>query len=457
MTSWLLWAIWAGACLLLIGHGLRRKAGVLQFPFLAGAAMAWWLLPQAVHVLRNPDGVPEGGLIKALVMCLLCTTALYVGWRTRLPRRRIHSVGRLAHPRSSYRIGLLLLAIGLWGYYKLTSLTGGALEFYSVNGAYALEWRGLPVAYTFFAAYLLPGYVITLTAALKLRSLVRALPAAVPVAVNVLTIIFLGRRGVLVGFLLSTACVLYFAKHWLPPRSFVIALSLPVSLFMIVAPYYRTYSQIGADHSRIAQLDLGSQFSGNYGIEFRTMVHLTETADSQRLFQYGMGCYNALIALFVPKLLVGADQKERLFLPVPSPRDQSEYARLVLMQGGVPTGPFSAFEQFWYFGAAWYYLLARAMRFLWERALRGDEWAQTSYAASLMYVVGAVVNDLHTAWVPAVQFVLPLAIVYRLLSSSKRSVAKWSSVSPNITAPVAPLLQHRASRVIIPLGPSWKQ
>ena len=65
----------------------------------------------------------------------------------------------------------------------------------------------------------------------------------------------------------------------------------------------------------------------------------------------------------------------------------------------MPTGPGSAYRQFWFLGALWFFLLARGLRYLFARPLTsGNLFIETAYVASLMPAISAVVNDMNAIY-----------------------------------------------------------
>src|SRR5687767_7402878 len=71
--------LFAAECAFLMAWGLRRPGSVYEFPFLAGAAFAGFLLPQAVALTRD-DSLPPGGLSSAMLMSILCAGMCFLGY-----------------------------------------------------------------------------------------------------------------------------------------------------------------------------------------------------------------------------------------------------------------------------------------------------------------------------------------------------------------------------------------
>jgi hypothetical protein len=401
--------LFGAACLLLILRPLRHRSGVLQFPFLAGCGLLGFLFPQAAGIVRNGLLAPPDGVAQALFMCTLTALAVYAGWYEPTPAKWAARRPESCPVRRLYWIGAFFLAVGLAGFLKLTSLSGGVLDHYSTHGNYALEWRGMPVVYDFFALYLIPGFALCGLAALALKSGARLVPLALALAVQLAAVVLLGRRSALVAILLGIGCLLYFGKRWLPPRSVILCAAPLVGLAMFLAPQYRNHSQIDSDHNRIGDLDAGAILSSvaeGERNEFWAMANTIHAAAEDRAYGYGTGVYNTLVLLFVPKLLVGEDAKDEMLIHPGGPGGwQMPY-------GMVPTGPGSAFREFWFFGCLWFYGVSRLMRYLWLRADAGrDMKMQAVYMCLLTPAVASVAMDMHVAYPPILMFWAPLAVL----------------------------------------------
>ena len=454
--SLVLLTAFAASCVLLISAAFHSRAGMLHFPFLAGAGLLGFLVPQAIGIVRNPEMAPGPGIDKALLMCTLCALAIHYGWRSPIPYRWKLAARRCPLPRM-YSIGLALMAVGLAGFYKLTSLSGGIAAHYSSHGNYSLKWSGLPVVYSFLADYLVAGLALCTLAAFALKSNPRLLPPAVAVAIQLATIVFLGRRSAAVNLLVFFGCTAWFAKLWLPPRSFWIAAAPLAAIAMFLAPEYRSHSQLGADHERIKDIGvrqtLAKVFDGTPA-EFWSLCHLVQITDDTGLYQYGAGLYNAFIADFVPKLLVGEDRKQALLIPMRNAEHVPNAYVWEMPYGMVSTGPGTAYREFWFFGCLYFYFLARFMRYLWTRAeTAGDLLAKAAYMLSATPAIASVTNDMCGIYGPIFTFWLPLVLLTNITAPARLSDFRRVGFNPRET-----LISHRPWRVgFSPRGASAPQ
>jgi hypothetical protein len=271
--------------------------------------------------------------------------------------------------------------------------------------------------YSFIASYLAPALVFCCLTAIKRRSILRLIPAGIVVAIQLATIIFLGRRSDTVSLFLSVACILYFARGWLPPRLLVYALMPLAAAGMFLAPAYRTHSEFEADRSALKNIDatatVESVFAGQRA-EFWSLCYIVQITDDSALYHYGAGFYNELIFMFVPKLIVGEEGKAALVIPVQYPYHIANNYEWVIPYGMVPTGPGVAYEEFWFFGAALFYLLSRFLKYLWIRATEGgDLVSQGMYALTVTYAMSSLTNDLFAIYGPIFMFCLPILLITR--------------------------------------------
>ena len=406
-ASTFLLAAFGGACVLLLASGLRRRSGVFEFPFLAGGGLLAFLFPQALGLVTGGDPAPHDGMVRALLMSTLCALAIYVGWREKTPERWSAPADREYPLRRLYGMGLGALAIGLAGFLKLVSLSGGIAAHYSTHGNYALEWKGMPVVYDFFSLFLIPGLLLCGLAGLAMGSKLRLIAPTIALTVHLAAIVFLGRRLVLVSVALSIGCLLYFGKGWAPPRRLALAPLLAVAIW--IAPEYRKHSQIGGDIERLREMDfhtlLGAAADGGQH-EFWAMANYIHATTADGLYECGAGVYNIWVILFVPKLIVGEAGKAAMMIPT-----RAAAGGWQMPYGMVPTGPGSAYRQFWFYGCVWFYGLSRWMRYLWLRAGAGDRLAQAGYMFLLTPAVTAVVSDMFAIYTPLFLFWIPLAVL----------------------------------------------
>jgi hypothetical protein len=417
----------------MVVDGLERRAGVLEFSFLVGCGLFGFLFTQAVGVVRNPGMAPEGGVCKALVMSTLCAWAVYLGWKAPARARPAAGWRFSSSLKWMYMCGVVCIGLGLYASIKLVGLHGGVLGLNAVAGRHPLVYQGLPVIYAFFAGYSYLGMVLVTLAALRWRSWLLAAPAAVPILSSLGAIVLAGRRTELILLGLCLGCVLYFARKIAPPRPVALALAPLAMAAIFVAGQYRdsTLKREWGDVRRISASKTVHEVLSGRAPEFLNMAYMMEIADTQGLFQGGVGFYNSFIQYFVPKLIVGEETKANLYVQVPTARDVGNRFDWVYTYGLVPTGPYSVFEQFWYLGALCYFFLARWLRGHWIRAVAGDRWSQIVYSVAVTFGVTSVVNDIFSIYMPVFMFVLPLAALSEMRRWLRQLAQPYSHAAPS--------------------------
>jgi len=419
------------SCVWLVLDGLKRRGGMFEFSFLAGCGLFGFLFVQAIGVVRNPGMAPEAGVWKALIMSTLCAAAVYLGWKSPAQAR---TAPRPTSPfvlKWMYRCGIVCIIVGLVGNLGLARLSGHILGAGSATGRQAIVFRGIPVMYYFLSVYGYLGLVLVASIALRLRSWLLALPAVVPLIFAFGNVVIAGRRNefVLVG--VAVGSLLYFARDVAPPRLLAVALAPLAIAAMFLAPVYRNNTLTGRwDENRNISVSesLSRVVSGSEG-EFWTEAYEMEISDTEHKFQFGLGFYNTFVANFVPKLIVGDEFKEKLFVPVPSTARDDNHLGWVIPFGMVPTGPFSVFEQFWYFGAACYYFLAKWLKRHWIRAKAGDFLSALTYSVTVTAAVFAVTNDFFAIYI-VFMFVVPLNLLARMQMSMRGTALASGYAAP---------------------------
>ena len=408
------------AAALPVATALRRQGGFVQFSFLGGLVFLGQLFLQAIGVVRSADSVPHGGLVRALLMCTLCALAMHLGWEKRAVRGA--SIAVLVFPRV-FAAGMVFIVVGMTGFLLLTRLSGGIAAHFSTAGHYALDWRGYPVAYVFFMAYLAPGIFLALTAAMRERSLPKYLAVAAPLAVQAAFIVLLGRRAVLFETVIVILAALWFGRRYEPARGLILAGAALGAVAMYAAPYYRAHSQIGGSIDKLREIDVGKAVTdpvNGLQEEFYNAAWVMDIVGANHAYQYGAGIYNYLIASFVPKLITGEGFKERLLLDLPGKDLETNDYSWHIRYGANMSGPASAYVQFWFFGCLWFYALARFMKRLYDRAVLGDLCSQCLYVGCLVHAMQSIGNYMYMVLNPLVMIGPVLWVLVELLTLERR-------------------------------------
>lgn len=404
MTALLL-VLFLGAALWMIVWGITKPDRYYQLPTITGAVWLLYLGPMAIGIYNNrdwlPDGVvQDGGIEMALLMSFLCCVATLVGYIGFYKPE--HHKDREVSEYSDERVflcGVVFLLMGYWAFFQLAALSGGIMTYFSVEGAYQLEWEGIPVLYHFFSQLVYPGLVLCLFAYLNRPDPMRFWVVLFGLAMPFANVILRGRRGELAIVMVILGFCFFFRKRWAPPRSLVIAFLCFGAFAVLAAPVYRAHSQLGGDSGEIwnisAEKLLTDMLSGHEYTEFHYPVIQLPATFQENEYNYGRGFYNRFVRQWVPKLIVGQETKDALFWPGPNFKLHTvEYYGWLPQKGWIPTAIVDVFQEFSFFGAFMFMGFAMAYRRLWERAMAGDMGVQIFYVALAPSAMFAIVSGL---------------------------------------------------------------
>ncbi len=387
--------------------GLLKPDRLYQFPTLFGAAWLFYIVPQALGAVTNPDKYPawvvsDGALELALLMCAMCVQAGWMGYHRTPSGKGVRPGADGAPARYSdsrlFVTTIGLYVVGMYAAYLLAELAGGFVEQFSGGGHYALEWKGLAVRYVFFTQLiylaLAIGWPVYLYRPSALRAVVLVIFSIYPIA----TTIFLGRRTATAFLLLIIFVGLYLVRRWTPPRIFVLAGFILMAVFVLVAPQYRTITQYGIDMEQLREIQIETSLadvvSGREYAEFDALVAVVASLNRDKSFTLGTGFYNSTIGQLVPRQLVGEEVKDALIIDLWG--DQESATAMDIPYGSNPTGVANAFVEFWFFGVVLYYFGAAAVRRVWEAAMvRGNFGPQVWYLIIAPIIPISVVGSLQ--------------------------------------------------------------
>lgn len=387
--TWILFSIFILISVKMVLWGLKVPDRAFQFPTLAGATWLLYIGPQALGVLVNPDLLPpravaDGGIEMALVMASLCAGASFLGYVGKLNvGHHVRTSSDNFYPGWLFVGGGLLSTIAMLAFYKLASLAGGIAGYYSVAGNYELTWTGLPVAYVFFVKLIYPGILLCLLSTLTRPTFAKWAIVVFLCMLPLANVVFLGRRTEAALLALTIGIAFYFQRGWTPKRWIMISGFVFGFVMVIVAPAYRTYSQLGADYSQILEIDPGNmvlaQVLGKEPTEFHFPVVQLAATQQELEFNYGLGFYNNIIQELVPSLLFGKEFKEQIKIKSTNfHMHMRKNYQWEPIYGWVPTGITDVFRELWFFGAILFFILAKFFRYLWEKS--GE-----SYVAKVFY------------------------------------------------------------------------
>ncbi|WP_162917279.1 hypothetical protein [Dongia deserti] len=389
------------ACALLLVWGLLERNRIYQYPFLAGAVFAAFILPQILGLSHDrflPVEALESTLVLAILSAFMCWLGAAVA-RPIPPADVTLDDGRLLLASAG------LSAMGGYFYFALSRLPPEMLS--------NTQWTGLPVAYLFFARALTYGFALAVFLYARNRSKWALLIALYGAFFCLDRIIIGGRRHDLVEFAVIILVAVWFQRGWCLPRSAMLAGVVMGALFINSIGDYRsaTMNAGGPSWERIGDIDFVgnlSRITESGGAEVRNAAYNIAAVSRSMKLDFGLAHWNALVFSYVPAQLVGKEFKQSLFINLPQPALEEYFYRSPV--GSTWTGLSDSFQSFWYFGALKFFAIAYIMQKLWLAASSGSQMAQIIYMLIPAYAMEAITHTTHyfvDPWVHMAIFLLP--------------------------------------------------
>ena len=117
--------------------------------------------------------------------------------------------------------------------------------------------------------------------------------------------------------------------------------------------------------------------------DLRNAGHLIAYTESTERFTLGAGTWNRIVFQYIPGQIVGYDVKESFMIDI----DNIDAVYHRYQNGTTLTGLGSAYQEAGYLGAVVFFLIGYWLRWMWQRAIRGDVWMQGMYASSVGLVL----------------------------------------------------------------------
>lgn len=403
--------IFTGFVLYLLACGLfSRPERMYQFPFLAGVMTFGFLLPQ-LPALVNDQFLPSGAYAKTMAMGILSLAMLVLGWR--MAKRPIRLLSMSFSERRLMWAAAGLSAFGAAFYFLLSRLPGEV--------SIGVQMTGMPVVYLFFAQLMPYGLAISLLCFVRRPSWFALAIILFDLFFYLDRILVTGKRAEAIQLFLMILLAVWFYRRMVVPRIIMFVGIFAGTFLMTSMGDYRqiTRAASGFVLDDIMEIDYAANFNKTLergGLEMRNAVQLIDEVDRRLEFDYGKFHWNRIVFTFVPAQLVGADIKEALRLDTPEPsRDYNP------ITGTTETGLVDAFSSFWYFGALKFFVLAWAMRRLWETAMAGEMLGQLTYMLSIVPAMHAISHQTDwvvTVWLHMALFLIPVLSFCRIRNSS---------------------------------------
>jgi hypothetical protein len=366
----LLLAVLAALALVGLMWGLVDTRRVVGLPFLFGAGLLVYTLPQVWIIISNSPMGNIPGLELTLLYVAGCTLAAYAGYFTYKPERPRFRV--IFNQEMVFTIGLTVAALGCMGSLLLMRFSSSAANAETLTEG----WHGWPVYYYTLSTLVTPGISLLLIAYLIKSSKVKLLTVLIVLYFPLQAMILDGRRNVIfsIPFCIGAPLILLRGvriPRWLPP--IVLVLALPV---IYLVPVYRDSFRKGEAENAWRERPVGDEIrkvlQGETGLEFQNTIAIIKSVLVTGQYGYGSAYYNALVQQFVPGTLIGPENKKKLFV------NKRDYEELELAaQGGsegevrfytAKSGFADTFTEFGFFGILVFFGLGRIYGLMTYRA-----------------------------------------------------------------------------------------
>jgi len=401
-------------------EGLVRIGGVFEFPFLAGAMLFAFILPQ-LPGLAVDSYLPEGAFARAMAVAVTCALACRIGW-SRDARPPPVLVGF-----SERRLVIAATILSLAGAYFFFKFNRLPYEILSTT-----PYTGITVVYLFFGKLLYYGFAIALLCLVRRFSPITLAVVLFDSLFYLDRIVLAGRRAETVQFMMTFALALWFLHRWTVPRTMVLAGLLVGTVILGSAGDYRgrMMGQDGPLWAELTNIDVVENFQTLMtagGEEMRNAVNLIEMAERTGNFDFGLFHWNTIVFTFVPSQFVGNRFKDSLYIPLPGSRDRD----YVPQQGSTETGFADAFTSFWYLGAVKFLLVSAMMGYLYSGAMAGRTECQIAYMLLIVPAMHTISHHTHFVVSELLQmllFVGPALLWARICVAPS---VRWRSGEPN--------------------------
>lgn len=422
MTEALLF-IFVSLCALLLLSGMMRRGAMYEFPFLAGAVLVGFALPQFLGLSRDPF-LPPGALNKTLIVAILAAGMCWLGnaanarplpwfWWDYNERRLL------------YGAAVLSLA-GAYFYFAISRLPEEMTD--------ATQWTGLPVAYFFFARMLSYGFAIAVLLYARTSSKIALIIAVFGALFYVDRIVFGGRRADAAEFTLILLLGLWFSRHRAIPRPAMLGI-LVVGILLINS--IRDYRDVAADGLALDEV-FRIEFVGNFeeiynegGYELLNAVYFIEATQRSLTFDLGTFHWNNLVFNYVPAQIFGKDTKDSLIFDLGNVMyEELSYAPHT---GTTMTGLADSFGSFWYFGCLEFLAISIIMSKLYLAARAGNITVQLLYMLLITPALHTITHHTSaflTPWPHMMVFLIPVLWIARTRSRSSGFTALWDRRVP---------------------------
>lgn len=374
---------------MVLAYGLRNQAGYLKTPTLVSILYLAWFLPQLSGVSSDAT-VPSSGYHRLVVMMALSLIAFWLGWYWKSDRVQPAAevdVTRIIPP--ALVLTLFSVAINL------------LLARYRSEWSGGQQWSGPITIVAFFSQIRDVALVLSLLLVLKRPTPLTIVMLAVNLAVTLPIAFTFLRRAEMIGLGAAILCTYWFVQR----RTLSMLILVPAAIALGVTVYVigplrgmATYMEMttGTRPSLLdpvlwGSIDLKAAFerTTQTAPDVRNALYVIDHTAQNLSFQFGARTWDGFVKQYIPGQIFGHDFKSSLYLSAGG----SIYDEIFIEYnfsygtGTTSTGFGSAFSDFGFLGVLYFFMIARAMKLLYNRSMVGQFWAQLAYACFLPLVL----------------------------------------------------------------------
>lgn len=405
----------AAISLLMIVNGRIRNGMHLQMPNLFGAMGLIYFVPQLLQLMVDPI-LPEAGLDLYIFMGICSLLAAKMGWQaSRAPGPRKH----LPTPLSTIRKAT-------WTATILAASLVAIVEYLRPTMSGIQQWYGPIVIAVFFAQVKWLALAFSTALYLKLRTPTTIMLLVVNIAMCLVPAMLFARRTDLILIALTPLCFLWFERRRLPSLLFAApALAALIVINFSVGDIRGMQALILNNSGRTASI-LSSDVLTNINFaqsvkagfqsstDIRNGVFAISAVEESGELTFGGALWNRIVFQYVPASLLGPTAKGELMVDQLSLNDlAAKVFAYSWNTGTTATGFATAFQDFWFLGAMYFYFMGRVMGRVFSRAEAGDVFSAAIYVPLLGMCLVSLTHAISYFYVSLPYFSLVIFLLRR--------------------------------------------
>ncbi|WP_301750321.1 hypothetical protein [uncultured Erythrobacter sp.] len=364
---------------------LRSAQDFVKLPSLVLVIFIAWLAPQLFSVQTQDPTVFVGSTVYGL-FGTLCFLALASGFRMgarRAPFRKF-----LPNAREVTTLAVILLSLISF------LLNISYLDAIDANREIS-QWSGSGTIIAFFSSI---RYVVFAASAIAFFKRPNVL-LGIFFVINfyIMAVIAFGelRRTDMISLTLILFLVYFFVRRRLPPKSVIIAVVPVIAIIVFSIGELRSIQKLTFDGGggivdlflsrSMWELDFQSIFASSVALapDVRNGSYIIQYCLETLNFSFGAELWNDMVWQYVPAQLVGSSFKQSLIIGdrVSIYGDLVNYFGYSRSSGTTRTGIGSAFLDFGFVGALYFFIIGVICGRVFARAITGDPIAQSFYIA----------------------------------------------------------------------------